>query len=111
MEDNIKRINQFTGVEKPALLNGRTSLFVCRECGDIGCGAITVRISISDETVVWKDFGWETDYSEPRLDEFKAVGPFTFKKNQYIKLFEELLELTKNSKNLPISQIIVAVRY
>ncbi len=111
MEDEIKRIRQFTGVEKPALQSGRTCLFVCRECGDIGCGAITVQILFTDETVVWKDFGWETDYSEPRLDEYKTIGPFTFKKYQYLKQFEELLDLTKNSKKLPISQIIVAVRY
>jgi len=53
----------------------RVALFVCPECGDFACGAITVRVSRTERGVEWSDFAYENG-SDPasRLD----LGPFEF---------------------------------
>ncbi|CCH55755.1 hypothetical protein BN8_05040 [Fibrisoma limi BUZ 3] len=85
-----KKINEFLGLEEPELATGRTSFYVCPLCGDIGCGAITAKIEVTDETVTWKEFGYETDYSEPDLTPYQSVGPFVFNKTDYVKTLEAL---------------------
>ncbi len=90
-ENNL--IDEFLGLEKPELSTGRTSFYVCPECGDIGCGAITAKIEFKEEFVLWKDFGYENDYSKPNLEDFKEIGPFKFDKNDYFVVFENLKTL------------------
>jgi hypothetical protein len=53
----------------PSLSSGRTSIYVCPECGDIGCGAITVRISRVGDRILWSDFA-----SEGREAPYKIVA-------------------------------------
>jgi hypothetical protein len=66
------------------LPNDRRSLFVCAECGDLGCGAITISIKRANEKVVWSDFGYENNYeSGVRHDDYTDVGPFEFEFPQY----------------------------
>lgn len=85
-----EQINEYIGLVKAELQTGRTSLYVCPECGDIGCGAITVKIEMTDDTVTWKDFGYENDVDAVSLDEYNSIGPFTFNKKEYIKTFETI---------------------
>lgn len=88
------QIDEFLGLFKPALETGRTCFYVCPECGDIGCGAITAKIEVTEKNVIWKDFGYENNYSEPDLTDYKEIGPFTFDKKQYLEIFEGLKTLT-----------------
>src|SRR4051794_40409173 len=37
----------------------RVLLLVCPECGDLGCGAFSARITRSGEDYVWSDFAFE----------------------------------------------------
>lgn len=85
-----RQINEFLGLISPALPTGRTLFYVCPECGDIGCGAITAQIEFTVQGVVWKDFGFETDYSEPELKVYKDIGSFLFDRNEYAAFFREL---------------------
>jgi len=85
-----KQIDEFLGLEKPELETGRTCFYVCPECGDIGCGAITAKIEMTDKNIIWKDFGYENNYSEPDLTDYKEIGPFTFDKKQYCETIEGL---------------------
>jgi hypothetical protein len=60
-------------------------LFVCPECGDLGCGSITVEMSITQGRIVWCDFAYENNY-DPTMTErdwFAAVWPFAFEPDQY----------------------------
>lgn len=43
------------------LPDGRVSLYVCPECGDLGCGAVTATIAFEPETVTWRAIGVQTD--------------------------------------------------
>ena len=45
-EINAESEKVFTGDAPPDLENGRVLLFVCSECGDIGCGCGPTRVEI-----------------------------------------------------------------
>src|SRR5262245_30383472 len=64
---------------------GRQMLFVCSECGDIGCGAITAQILEQGGRIVWREFAYENDYDPEMTDRvsFAQVGPFEFEAAQY----------------------------
>ena len=64
-------------------------LFVCSECGDIGCGAITFRLTETDTTITWSDFGYDDSFEA--TSPYKNIMPFCFNKNDYAKLFMDLL--------------------
>jgi hypothetical protein len=87
-----KQIDEFLGHIKPELKSGRCCFYVCPECGDISCGAITAKIEVNENDVVWKDFGYENGDEEAGLIIYNHVGPFKFDKHEYITLFEELKE-------------------
>lgn len=54
-EGEREYINRLLLESPPDAPSGRTSLYVCPECGDIGCGAITARISESADSFVWSE--------------------------------------------------------
>jgi hypothetical protein len=88
-----QQIDEFLGSKKPELRTGRTPFYICPECGDISCGAITAKIEVSDKWVIWKDFGFENDYSEPDFSDYKAIGPFIFDKDEYFKIIGQLKQI------------------
>lgn len=94
VQENLQ-IDEFLGLTKPELETGRTCFYVCPECGDIGCGAITAKIEVTEKNVIWKEFGYENNYSEPDLTDYKEIGPFTFDKKQYSEILGGLKKLTK----------------
>ncbi|MGN6152864.1 MAG: hypothetical protein ACTHOH_12790 [Lysobacteraceae bacterium] len=63
----------------------RVMLYLCAECGDLACGALTCRIVRTETTVEWSDFAFENGYNPDMTDrEFYAgVGPFQFEAEQY----------------------------
>jgi hypothetical protein len=85
-----KKVDEFLGKQTPELETGRTCFYVCPECGDIGCGAITAKIELTDKNVIWKDFGYENDYSDSNFEKYKGIGPFIFDKKEYYKTIEQL---------------------
>jgi len=70
---------------------GRTPLLICSECGDIGCGAITARVSVKAQTVLWSDFWWEADYEEFSSESFPSVR-FEFDRKAYEAAMSRLLK-------------------
>jgi hypothetical protein len=69
----------------PELETGRNMLYICPECGDIECGAITVRIEKTGECFVWKDFRYENGDGEIEHtpQHYVTDGPFRFNKAEY----------------------------
>ncbi|MEH2541929.1 hypothetical protein V1278_005049 [Bradyrhizobium sp. AZCC 1577] len=60
----------------------RVSLFVCPECGDLACGAITVFVSRNDVVVQWSDFAYDNGYEAGT--KLTHVGPFEFEWSAYL---------------------------
>jgi hypothetical protein len=76
-DETAKAVGRLILNEKADLPNDRRSLFVCSECGDLGCGAITAVVERQGETITWKAFGYENTYEDKiLLDAYKTVGPF-----------------------------------
>lgn len=69
-------------------------LYVCSDCGDIGCGALTAKIHFNEKTVVWSDFAYEN--ANETIEHYPNIGPFEFEKTAYLSSFEQLVSLTKN---------------
>jgi hypothetical protein len=63
----------------------RVSLFICPECGNLGCGAIQMDLACDSEDVVWSRFGYENGYDDTMSDfaSFTTVGPYRFHKSDY----------------------------
>ena len=66
---------------------GRRALYVCPEDGDLHCGAVTAVVERDGETVIWRDFGYETglDIDPAELDtrDLSELGPFYFSWPEY----------------------------
>ena len=64
--------------------NARHSLYVCGECGDLGCGAVTVVVETAEDAVIWRDFGYENTYEGfVRFDKLRHLGPYRFSLQRY----------------------------
>ena len=58
-------VRQFLNEEKNCELDSeRIMLFVCSECGDIGCSGTTFKLIETDTEIIWKEFGDENNYEE-----------------------------------------------
>jgi hypothetical protein len=78
-EANVAK--QLTLQAEPLSDTGRVLLYICPECGDIGCGAYGVRVSRDSSTFTWSDFAYENGYEVART--FDQLGPFIFESDQY----------------------------
>ena len=73
--------------------DGRQMIFVCGECGDIGCGAIRADVCTEGDQIVWKNFGFENNYDEDMSDfeTYQSIGPFSFPQKEYTGVIETYL--------------------
>lgn len=94
-ESNEENANNFLLNGSSDIDNGRVMLYVCPECGDIGCGAITIKITKSSDGYVWSDFAYENNYDTAMTDRdsYKNIGPFIFAAKQYEKIIEEVRKI------------------
>ena len=73
-------------LQAPAdLPSNRRALYVCPECGDLSCGAVSAVIDRLGEMVVWRDFGYENDYEDkaPDRQHLEALGEYRFAWDTY----------------------------
>ncbi len=71
------------GEQPPELANGRIPVFVCAECGDLGCGALTAEVEWTPTTVIWRNFGWDVNYETDDEEDLVFAGPLVFDRDQY----------------------------
>lgn len=80
-DSNLAVAARLFGDAAPDTAEERVLLYVCAECGDIGCGAIGVRVTVGNAMVVWSDFAVENGY-EAAIP-ISGVGPFEFEVSKY----------------------------
>jgi hypothetical protein len=84
LNESIRAANRLLLTEKADCPGNRRSLFICAECGDLGCGAITAVVKSDDGAIIWSDFGFENNYEHDiHLDNYRGVGPFVFDSASY----------------------------
>jgi hypothetical protein len=66
--------------------SGRRPIYVCNECGDLGCGGVTAVIERQDTAIVWHDFGFET-HDPADLQRIDPSPIFRFESSTYYALF------------------------
>ena len=90
-DENYRRhiVNVYRLTEKSQTSSGRIMIYVCPECGDINCGSITARIEDLGDRIVWKDFGYETDYGGV-TKEYSDIEPIEFERQSYFSEFSKL---------------------
>lgn len=81
---------QFMGLQKSDLDSARYPLFVCPECGDIGCGMITIDIVFEPNQVIWENFAYENGYEPIDFEYFEYPIVYIFDKEDYLKIFDEI---------------------
>ena len=72
----------------PDTNSGRVTIYVCPECGDIGCGAYSVRVSRDGVDFIWSDFAYENGYEDARA--IAGVGPYLFAALRYESVVDSL---------------------
>jgi hypothetical protein len=83
LDFELRMIKEFRLTTPPMLDNGRTIIYGCAECLDIGCGAITAGIEEKDGRIVWSRFAYENGYAETDFEEYGQLGPYQFDSKQY----------------------------
>lgn len=81
-------IAQLLTKELPEPESGRVPIYICPECGDLGCGAVTARICEEAESYIWSDFAFENNY-EGTVKPYSEIGPFSFGKAAYSKVLKK----------------------
>ena len=80
--DNKSQIyNKLTCTDNSELEDGRTLLYICPECGDIGCGAYAARINKINNQYIWQDFAYVNGYEEAVV--IDGLGPYYFNSDDY----------------------------
>ena len=98
--ETAKALGRLLLDQKADLPNDRRSFFVCSECGDLGCVAITAVIERQAETITWKAFGYENTYEDKiLLDAYGTVGPFTFDATAYQRTLIQAMDLLRCAEN------------
>lgn len=81
-------IAQLLAKELPEPESGRVPIYICPECGDLGCGAVTARIDEEADSYIWSNFAFENNY-EGTIELYSEVGPFSFNKVAYSKILKK----------------------
>lgn len=72
------------------LPSGRLPVYVCAECGDIGCGAVTAFVERTTDGFVWRNFAFENhDGHATEVDSYREIGPFVFNETDYWHVLSE----------------------
>ncbi len=89
-EQNDKAIRRLLLIDDADFPDNRRSVYVCPECGDLGCGAISVVIEKMGNSIVWRDFGYQNNYDENiDLEAYSDIGPFSFNMDEYASVIKQ----------------------
>lgn len=77
----------------PDLPPGRIAVSRCAACGDIECGGLTARLALTEDTVTWSDFSWESDPEDDELLPAFLEVTFVFERSAYEETIEQARRL------------------
>jgi hypothetical protein len=69
----------------------RVGIYICPECGDIGCGRFSVMVERCADAVIWSEFAYENDYEDLLI--FEEMRPFRFLSSQYEAAIRQSAEI------------------
>ena len=88
--ENAKAAAKLTLRSKPETESGQVLIYICPECGDIGCGAYSVLVEKREDKYVWRRFCYENGYEAVRV--LDNAGPFYFDELNYESAINEALK-------------------
>jgi hypothetical protein len=92
-DENAKAVRRLLLEEPADLPDNRRTLYVCPECGDIGCGAVSLVVEGVGNKITWRDFGYQNDYEAiVHAEGFEDVGPFVFNRREYEKVIKQAID-------------------
>jgi hypothetical protein len=84
------------------LQSNRRAVYVCAECGDLACGAVTAVIERHGDEIVWRDFKYETEIDPPlSLAPLSGLGPFSFHWPEYEHALRQAAEVSPPDPRVP----------
>jgi hypothetical protein len=75
----------------PEMDSGRSLIYVCPECADVGCGAYGCKIKKENGFYIWENFAYENGYEDPQV--IGGVGPYRFEISEYEEVIHRACEL------------------
>lgn len=91
LEQNLQFANSLVRCDQLQAKPYRVVIYICPECGDIGCGAYSVQIRSFNGEIIWEEFAYENGYEEPRA--IPDVGPFIFSSAPYVRAVNAASEI------------------
>ncbi len=89
-KDEEKRVlKEFRLQSKTQLPQNRIELYICGQCGDIGCGSITAQIFDKGDRIVWTNFANQSN--EDEIGESFNVDAIEFERVNYFKAFSKIV--------------------
>lgn len=88
--ENEKAVRRLLLEELADFPNNRRSLYVCPECGDVSCGAVSIVIEEDENHIIWRDFAVEHNWSDDLIKR-DNIGSFIFDKTEYRKVIKSAL--------------------
>ena len=89
-EQQNKALKEFRLQQKTQLPGNRVELYICENCGDIGCGSITTQITYINNRIIWTKFAYQNNADE--IGEIINVEPIEFDTQNYFKAFSAVRE-------------------
>ncbi len=91
--DAVASLRALLGEGPADLEDGRVALLVCATDQDVNCRALTARVVLGEDTVEWRDVGWQVDFAPfvSVADEYGPLLQFRFDRTQYERLLRGLL--------------------
>ncbi|GAA3665343.1 hypothetical protein GCM10023081_00250 [Arthrobacter ginkgonis] len=86
----VEQLDRLLGVLPGDFDDGRIALLMCTACGDLACGAVSMELVQTPQTITWQRFGWQdgvTDEPQPWLFPEQS---FTFDQTDYEHLLRSL---------------------
>ncbi|MGY6128302.1 hypothetical protein ACW9YV_23430 (plasmid) [Paraburkholderia strydomiana] len=80
-EECQRALTRLLGTPSQSGFQKRVLLYICPECGDVGCGAYSAVVRRDAKSYFWDSFAYQT--SERDLNVLELLGPFVFEASQY----------------------------